>query len=65
MWLVLLEAERIKNRITWSDKSFALPKSVSVYSYIWYPHWYVIPLIKNLNKNPKWLNVNYYSCCFL
>ena len=28
MWLVLLEAERIRNRITLSDKSFALPKSV-------------------------------------
>ena len=37
MWLVLLEAKRVRNRITLSDKSFALPKSVSVDSYIWYP----------------------------
>ena len=37
MWLVLLEAERVRNRITLSDKSFALPKFVSVYSYVWYP----------------------------
>ena len=37
MWLVLLEAERIRNRITLSGKSFALPKSMSVYSDVWYP----------------------------
>ena len=52
IWLVLLEAERLRNRITSSDKSFALPMiiiSVNAYSY-GYPS-FIIPIIKSLSKN--------------
>ena len=55
IWLVLSEAESLKNRITLSDKSFALPMiiiiSVNAYSYR-YPS-FIIPIIKSLSKNPN------------